>query len=169
MADPVNQTAAVRGAGRCPRCGSRKVRRMTVPSTAFYADTLEGCVNCKAFWEPFDPAQLLDAHLPTTSSFKEPCDNCAFRAGSPEQSNPERWAEVMASLKLNGRFYCHKGVPITPGTEHGFDYPTKLVSKNLHPTARSEDVKKLRMCRGWLKMFGARLEKEIAAGVKSNA
>ena len=126
----------------------------------FYSQNLERCANCKAIWEPFDPTQLLDAHLPTTSSFKEPCDNCAFRPGSPEQSDPEKWAELMTSLKTNGRFYCHKGVPISPGDPHGFAYPTRLVSKELHPTARTEDVKRLRICRGWLKMFGARLARE---------
>jgi hypothetical protein len=88
--------------------------------------------------------------MPQTSSFKEPCDNCAFRPGSPEQKDKARWAELMASLKENGRFYCHKGVPIDPKSEHGFAYPTKLVCKELHPTATTEDVKRLRMCRGWL-------------------
>lgn len=133
---------------------------MTVPKTEFYAETLEGCVNCKAFWEPFDPKQLLDAHLPTTSSFKEPCDNCAFRPGSPEQSDPARWAELMASLKTNGRFYCHKGVPIAPGSKHGFAYPEKPVSKELAPGAMCEDVKRLRMCRGWLKMLDGQLTRK---------
>ena len=151
---------AVKGAGRCPKCGSRAVRRFTMPTTSFYAEQIEGCVNCKAMWEPFDPAQLLDAHQPTTSSFKEPCDNCAFRPGSPEQSDPARWAELIASLKANGQFYCHKGVPISPGNGHGFAYPTKLISKELHPTARTEDVKRLRMCRGWLKMWGRQMDKE---------
>lgn len=158
------RASGVKGAGRCPKCASRKVRCVTAP-TGFYADTLEVCVNCKAMWEPFDPAQLLDAHLPTTSSFKEPCDNCAFRPGSPEQQDPEKWATLMASLKENGQFFCHKGVPITPGEGHGFAYPTKLVSKELHPTATTEDLKKLRMCRGWLTMWGKRMDKENASVV----
>lgn len=145
----------VKGAGRCPKCGSRKVRSATIPKTGFYASAVESCVNCKAIWEPFDPSQLLDADLPRTSSFKEPCDNCAFRPGSVEQKNPEKWAELMASLKGGGRFYCHKGVPISPGSGHGFEYPTKPVSKELAPGAMFEDVKKLRMCRGWLKMWSA--------------
>lgn len=147
-------TVKVRGAGRCPKCGSRKTKEVIVPPSGFYAEKLEACVNCRAVWEPFDPAQLLDDHLPQTSSFKEPCDNCAFRPGSPEQKDKARWAELMASLKDNGRFFCHKGVPIDPNSEHGFAYPTKLVCKELHPTATTENVKRLRMCRGWLMMWG---------------
>lgn len=154
----------VKGAGRCPKCGSRKVRPMSMPKTGFYAETVETCVNCKAIWEPFDPAQLLDADMPRTSSFKEPCDNCAFQPGSVEQQNPEQWAELMASLKNNGRFYCHKGVPIDPGGKHGFAYPEKPVSKELAPGTMFQDVKRLRMCRGWLKMWGAQMQKEAAKG-----
>ena len=149
----------VRGAGRCPKCGSRRTLDVTVPATDFYAEKLEACANCKAVWEPFDPAQLLDAHLPQTSSFKEPCNNCAFRPGSPEQKDKAKWAELMASLKDNGRFYCHKGVPIDPKSKHGFAYPEKPVSKELCPSTMFEDVKKLRLCRGWLTMWGARMDK----------
>jgi hypothetical protein len=152
----------VRGAGRCPKCGSRRVKELTLPPTGFYAEKLEACANCKAFWEPFDPAQLLDTDAPTTSSFKEPCDNCAFRPGSPEQKDAAKWKELMASLKANGRFYCHKGVPIVPGSKHGFAYPEKAVSKELCPGTMFEDVKKLRMCRGWLMMWGERADKGIA-------
>ena len=163
MADENRTTAgAVRGAGQCPKCGSRKIRQITVPATGFYAENLEVCANCKASWEPFDPAQLLDAHLPRTSSFKEPCDNCAFRPGSPERKNKAKWAELMTSLKGDGRFYCHKGLPIDPNSKHGFAYPEKPVSKELAPRTMFEDVKKLRPCRGWLMMWGARTDKEIA-------
>ena len=139
----------VKGAGRCPKCASRRTIRSKCDDprvTNFYSATLEICPNCKAIWEPFDPAQLLDPHIPTTSSFKEPCDNCAFRPGSVEQSDPKRWAELMADLKKHGSFHCHKGVPIDPDNENGFAYPT--------------DRKKLRLCRGWLKMWGARMDRE---------
>lgn len=160
MSSATTDRRKVKGAGRCPKCGSRRVREVVVPSTSFYAEKLEGCPNCNAIWEPFYPVQLLDAHDPQTSSFKEPCDNCAFRPGSPEQKDPKKWAELMASLKSNGRFYCHKGVPLDPGGKHGFAYPTKPVSKELCPGTMVEDVKRLRMCRGWLMIWGARMDKE---------
>ena len=151
---------AVAGAGRCPKCASRKVVRADWPGEGeFYARTLEVCANCKAVWEPFDPAQLLDPHLPKTISFREPCDNCAFRPGSVEQSDPAKWAELMASLKTDGRFYCHKGVPLDPGGKDGFAYPQKPISTELCPGHTMPDVKKLRMCRGWLTMWGARMAK----------
>lgn len=113
----------------------------------FYATAIEVCANCMTAWEPFDPADLLDAG-DISSSFREPCDNCAFRAGSVEQRDGERWAELMDKLKQDdGRFYCHKGLPLDPGGEHGFAYP---VSK----------PRKMRLCRGFLRMWGARVDKE---------
>lgn len=157
----------VKGAGRCPKCASRKTIHVSPPAELlgkFYADKLEVCVNCKAIWEPFDPVQLLDADRPTTSSFREPCDNCAFRPDSVEQRDPEKWAELMASLKSGGRFYCHKGVPIDPTGPHGFAYPTKAVSEELCPGVKHEDVKRLRMCRGWLRMWGRQFDKERERG-----
>lgn len=144
---------AIKGAGRCPKCASRKVRRVQMPELAtdaagkFYAPELEVCVNCRAVWEPFDRAALLDIDDPA-SSFREPCGNCAFRPGSVEQSNTERWAELMISLKQGGaRFYCHKGVPLDPGGEDGFAYPKHKPSK-------------MRPCRGWLSMWGAQMDKQ---------
>jgi hypothetical protein len=140
----------IKGADRCPRCGSRKTSRAPFPTEEygnFYARVLALCLNpaCKASWEPFDPADLLDDGDPT-SSFREPCDNCAFRAGSVEQSNPAKWAKLMSELKVNGAFYCHKGVPLDPASENGFAYP-------LHKRS------KMRYCRGWLKMLSTRMDK----------
>lgn len=140
----------IRGAGRCPRCASRRVKRAKFPTELcgdFYAQKIEICANCKAAWEPFDPTALLD-HDDPSSSFREPCDNCAFRPGSTEQRNPETWAKLMAGLKAgDGRFYCHKGVPLDPGGEDGFAYPKHKPSK-------------MRLCRGWLSMWGAQLDKK---------
>lgn len=147
----------VPGTGRCPKCGSRKVKRLRFADpalTAFYSAQVERCLNpaCKAVWEWFDPAQLLDEDDPRTSSFKEPCENCAFRSGSVEQRDPDQWRKLMADLKgaggnpwtlfeRGGGFYCHKGVVIDPAGEHGFAYP--------------KDRRKLRPCRGWLRMVSA--------------
>lgn len=160
---------AVAGAGRCPRCGSRSVKRVSKVGTGFYADILEACQNpaCDAVWEPIDTKLLLDARLPKTSSFTEPCDNCAFRHGSFEQSDPERWRKLMADLKGDpddpygaltaGGFYCHKGVPIDPAGEHGFAYPTKIVEIE-GQAIEIQDRAKLRPCRGWLRMAFARAD-----------
>lgn len=146
-----------RGAGRCPRCGCRKVRRCDMPvdlSRDFYGRTLEICVNCKAAWEPFDPAQIWDATDPMCS-FRDPCDNCAFRRGSPEQRNKERWAEIMDGLKSGASFHCHKGVPIDPGGEHGFAYPHDRDGRPIRS--------KLRLCRGYLNMLASWADHQILA------
>jgi len=146
------------GSGKCPRCGSCAVRRVeNLPMQkfgAFYATTLELCRNpaCHAAWEPFDVAQLLDPDEPKTSCFIEPCDNCAFRPGSVEQRDPERWRDLMTNLGADGAgFYCHKGVPLDPAGEHGFAYPE---------VKSGRDLRKLRRCRGWLSMLGRRWDKE---------
>jgi hypothetical protein len=146
----------MRGAGQCPKCGSRKVGRAPFPTEqcgSFYSRTLEFCRNpaCKAAWEPFDPADLLDAGV-FTSSFKEPCENCAFRPGSVEQQNVEEWKKTMAALKLGGSFNCHKGVPLDPAGENGFAYP--------HDRNGQLVGKKLRLCRGWLMMWGQQMDKK---------
>lgn len=170
---PDRKQLGIRGATRCPVCGSRSISKGLLPeghrlrkSHAF--TTLARCYNpaCGALWEWFDAADLLDPGV-EHSSFKEPCDNCAFRPGSPEQKDPARWRELMDSLKGEnreignmhyaqaGRFYCHKGVPIRAGAEHGFAYPMKN---------GQVDPSKLRLCRGYLKMFAAMMDKEMADG-----
>lgn len=137
----------MKGAGQCPRCASRSVRRMTMTDprwVAFYAPEVEMCMNCKAVWEPLDAAEIWDKSDPFCS-FRDPCQNCAFRPGSPEQSDPARWRELMNGLKAGASFNCHKGVPIDPASEHGFLYP----HRNGQPVRD-----KLRSCRGWLNMLG---------------
>ncbi|HEX9768468.1 MAG TPA: hypothetical protein VGA50_04755 [Kiloniellales bacterium] len=96
---------------------------------------MASCRNCKAIWEPFDPAQIWDTSDPHCS-FREPCNNCAFRPGSNEQQDREKWITLIDSLRQGGAFFCHKGVPIEPDAEFGFAYPA--------------DRKKLRHCRGYL-------------------
>ncbi len=109
----VSPADAIKGAGRCPRCACRKVIRADFPTErcgSFYARELAVCVNCRATWEPIDPSQIWDPS-DMLCSFREPCDNRAFRSGSPEQRDPERWRELMAGLKGGASFYCYKGVP----------------------------------------------------------
>lgn len=135
----------MKGADRCPRCGSRAIAKGGQEITSFYAKTLAVCRNCGTSWEPFDPADLLDRDDPH-SSFKEPCDNCAFRPGSVERQDTEEWKKTMASLKAGSTFYCHKGLPMTPGKGHGFEYPLGK-------------PRRLRLCRGYLNMLRRQLDK----------
>lgn len=144
----------IKGGGRCPKCACRKVRRVEQPVTDLYARTLEICVNCGVAWEPLDPVQIWDKSDPHCS-FRDPCDNCAFRPGSPEQRDPKRWSELMSGLKGGAQFFCHKGVPLdldhkTP-SDSGFAYPYTADGK--------PNLKKLRLCRGYLNMLGKILAK----------
>jgi hypothetical protein len=145
----------MRGAGKCPKCACRKVGRAVLPDTNFYARAVEICANCGTAWEPFNPADLLDDddHL---SSFKEPCDNCAFRSGSPEQADTGAWKKMIEKLGESGRFYCHKGVPINPQNDDGFDYPRDKTTGQTIPT-------KMRLCRGYLRMLNAQWNKRKEA------
>jgi len=92
-------------------------------------------------WEPFNPDAIWDRDDPLCS-FKDPCNNCAFRPGSPEQNDAVKWKELIAQFDSGATFYCHKGVPIEPNAEHGFAYPDE-----------GKNSKKLRICRGWLNGF----------------
>ncbi len=129
----------MKGADQCPKCASRRWGDVDQQVTDFYARGLRVCANCGTAWEPFEPGDLLDVDMPKTSSFTEPCNNCAFRKGSPEQRDPEKFAELRAKLAAAGSFYCHKGVPVSPESENGFDYPED-----------GKNPRKLRLCRGYL-------------------
>src|SRR5260370_28364593 len=111
---------------QCPKCGSRKVAHDPALLQAGYGPGLAACGNCKTLWEPYDRVQIWDKTDPHCS-FKEPCNNCAFRPGSPEQADPEKWKVLLDQLKCGGQFFCHKGVPIDPDAENGFAYPTRVL------------------------------------------
>jgi hypothetical protein len=129
----------MKGADQCPKCASRRWADAEQAITDFYATTIRVCANCGTAWEPFEPGDLLDVDMPLTSCFIDPCNNCAFRKGSPEQRDPEKFAELRAKLAGGGSFYCHKGVPVSPESENGFDYPEG-----------GKNPRKLRLCRGYL-------------------
>lgn len=134
---------------QCQKCGCRKVTVAKGLSAKGFGPDLATCRNCHCLWEPFDPAQIWDRDDPVCS-FKEPCNNCAFRPGSDEQQDREKWKALIDSLRQGAAFHCHKGVPIEPGAEHGFAYPT--------------DRNKLRLCRGYLnalKGLSKRMEPSI--------
>ncbi|KUR80796.1 hypothetical protein [Novosphingobium sp. FSW06-99] len=142
----------MKGADQCPSCGSRRwlspAEHGLTPPDDFYSADVRCCVNCQTIWEPFDPAEMLDPAREPLGAFRHPCNNCAFRKGSPEQCDPESFAKLRAQLGWHGAsFYCHKGVPVDPASEDGFRYP-KDASGN--PIRR-----KLRLCRGYLNQLGS--------------
>lgn len=114
-------------AGRCGGCGSRD---MTTFKLCDSERLLGRCGNC---------GRLQDVE---TRDWPEstPCDDCAFRKGSPERADPYRWAEIMEIVERDQPFHCHKGLPFDPKT-----------GAYEAPDARKGRVT---VCAGWL---GARL------------
>ena len=101
------------------------------------------CRACSTMWEPFD-ARDVEEHLRVEEVpiFRAPCDNCAFRQGSQERSDPDRWADLREQIEHGGygAFYCHKGVPIGSDGEH--EHP-------LRPDG-SHDTARMRLCAGFV-------------------
>lgn len=131
------------------------------------------CLTCAAVWEAFPEVYVRD---PVCA---EPCDNCAFRPGSPEQQDPEKWKGLIASLKpdssygyFTGRFYCHKGVPIDMTKGPGnFLFPQQPLTMDGEPVlladgtpATTEDTSKMRTCTGFLRLFWAQSRKAYHSG-----
>jgi hypothetical protein len=127
----------------CPRCKSRSTTQFKNRHFKFYAPVLSMCLNCRTAWEPIPDGERYVSEEPNFP-FHDPCDNCAIRKGSWERERPERWAQLAAAAdgeQWGAFFYCHKGVPIAPESEHGFDYPL-LKGKCA--------AKHGRLCRGFL-------------------
>ena len=133
----------------CPACGAVEGLIQFPPGLLQDADTrYSGCVACRAIWESLPDGEpfLRDGEL---MPFVEPCDNCAFRAGSPESQDKTRWRKLLAKLKRGGRFYCHKAVPISP--HGGFEFPVKRgVQDATGELGPVEDEDRMRLCRGFL-------------------
>jgi hypothetical protein len=110
------------------------------------------CGRCWIAWEPIDEATIWDRDDPQCSG-REPCDNCAFRPGSHEQGNTEKWKLMVASLREGAQFYCHKGVPIDPRSVDGFAYPERTTVAFGHEV-KIKDTSKMRLCRGYLNAIG---------------
>ena len=128
----------MKGSDECPRCGSGDVIRMVIRGEPEHA----ACLACSTMWEPFDAGDV-EEHLrgEEVPLFRAPCDNCAFLPGSPERSDPERWAGLQEQIHYMGHsFYCHKGVPIAEGWTH--DHP-------LRPDG-SHDTARMRLCAGFV-------------------
>lgn len=148
-------------ARRCPKCGCTKVATADVSAKdqlrmgieQAYGPRLSSCSACKTLWEPLPDGCHLDDDG-SAFALSEPCDNCAFRKGSPEQQSHEKWQETLQGLRSGGKFYCHKGVPIESGSKHGFAYPTL--------TDGVLNQKKARLCRGFLNAWGVWIKREFA-------
>lgn len=125
----------------CPACNSESIMRILSRDL----DKYDACLECRAVWErlPTGEPYRRDGEL---LPFGEPCDNCAFRSGSPESEDKEKWRALLASLRAGGKFYCHKGVPLDysvhGGENVGFAYPVKPDGKH--------DTENMRLCRGYL-------------------
>jgi hypothetical protein len=154
----------------CPACRSRKIGYGMFEDQHFDRVEYGVCTDCEAVWEAF-PAMMVEDPV-----CAEPCDNCAFRPGSPEQEDKEGWKALIASLDprpsdygmtSGGRFYCHKGVPIDmvkgPGN---FLFPKRQLAPDIAPGATTQDTSRMRVCSGFLRMFwakAAKAEKEAAS------
>lgn len=144
------------GLTACPACGGGRLICVVGPR-------LDVCLTCFKTWERLpagEPFTTDGEQLP----FDVPCDNCAFRGGSGERMDEERWRDLQLTLSHGGQFYCHKGVPFTV-TEDGvtpvegdraFEFPKKTsavdVAGKCHPY-QGYDVDRMRLCRGYLNRF----------------
>ena len=132
----------MKGADQCPECGSGDY--LAVENCSFTFGKVRLCKKCKTAWEPFDPADLIDPQEPY-ESFKSMCDNCAFRQGSPERADKEKWEALLLDIAyMEKPFMCHKGVPIETelNTGHTHRHPKKADG--------TFDMDKMRYCVGWL-------------------
>jgi hypothetical protein len=144
---------------RCPACGSRRIRFLQPGEIPGLTVEHGICLSCRALWEAFPPLYVRDEVC------AEPCDNCAFRPGSPEQRDAKKWKALIESLDptkasegqpFSGRFYCHKNVPIDMARGPGnFLFPkTTLTFRGVEFT--TENTSKMRTCSGFLRMVWAK-------------
>lgn len=129
----------------CPRCKSISIARTRLPSTGLSPreTDYDCCRDCGAVWEAYPDDWCEDV------VGADPCDNCAFRPGSPEQSDPAEWRKLVALLRAGQEFRCHKGAPILGLTEEP-------------PNVRFDDewVKRRgRRCAGFMRLVWAMREK----------
>ena len=172
---------AVPSPTNCPACGSLRTRDVPENFSSSLRDTrYRVCIACASVWEPFPAEGYIEDEV-----CAEPCDNCAFRPGSPEQADPVRWKELLESLRpdvdgwFQGRFYCHKQVPIDMTRGPGnFLFPQAPITMDDKPVLSPStgepmlhyDISKMRTCSGFLRMFWAHIKKQECrnAGAFSN-
>jgi len=120
----------------CPVCGSTSLLTETVGGTR-----MEFCLACAAFWE---------AETRTPEKMAAPCDNCAFRPGSPERRDKEGWQNLLALLMDGSRFYCHKRVPCEVA-ENDYRFKVEQDGKGRATNAR--------ICMGWVALRLGQIKK----------
>lgn len=125
-------------AGRCGGCGSRD---LMLSSDGKHS----ACLQCGRIQEP-ETRDWPESRM---------CDNCAFRAGSPERADPYRWAEIEDTLARGQRFHCHKGLHVTLSA----DKQTASFSPPDPKTGR------VTVCAGWLSAFIARTNRRARKGL----
>jgi hypothetical protein len=123
-------------ARRCGGCGSRNLHLF-----AHSDRDLGVCLDCRRIQE----VEMRD--WPESRM----CNNCAFRAGSPERAAPYRWAEIEATLDDGLMFHCHKGLPYDPRSGR-FAAPDPAAGR-------------VTVCAGWLSARIARLRRKKSAHV----
>jgi hypothetical protein len=112
---------------RCPRCKSTRIEHKRLMGTSHVETDYDMCLNCATCWEAYPENWCEDV------VGAEPCDNCAFRPGSPEQADPEEWKKLVALLKAGREFRCHKGSPIlglAPGSDSKVEFDADWVQKH---------------------------------------
>lgn len=110
----------------CPKCGSRDTVTAPMPAelAMSHIATLGAiCRTCKTFWEAYPPGWSHDV------VGAEPCDNCAFRPGSPEIADRAEWRDMLAKLKAGQEFRCHKGAPIIADADGKMEFDEAWVQK----------------------------------------
>lgn len=136
----------------CPLCTSSNTASIELKGTIY-----EACGPCKIVWEalPLDAPADIDGR---PQPFRKACDNCAFRHGSPERSDPEAWEGLtMAMAYQEKAFYCHKGVPLTEARD-GFQYPKHANGVHIR--------EELRVCAGFIAWWkGISRQKEYIPGL----
>jgi hypothetical protein len=137
----------------CPDCKSPRVSRTTLPPTALSSRPTEYavCRACEAVWEAY-PADWCEDVVGAN-----PCDNCAFRPGSPEQANPEKWKYLVGLLRSGGEFRCHKGAPIRNLNLHS--EPERTASGGVIEFDKAWVQHHGRKCAGFMMMVWAMGEK----------
>lgn len=142
----------------CPACGSAS-------TLCVLGTDLDLCLECQKCWERIPKGEVFSVD-DEMLSFKRMCDNCAFRKGSEERKDHERWADLQQTLAMGGEFYCHKGVPLkasieeiaagAPDSRMGFDFPVVVRRADIEGKCfpyLTYDREHMRMCRGWLSAF----------------
>lgn len=79
---------------------------------------------------------------------RKQCEFCAFRPGSPERSDPERWNNTLLSC-CSRVFHCHKTMFRVAGEERNGQYDVKRMADG-SPAGPSDH----QVCAGFAKMFG---------------